>query len=161
MRRLLIVAMVLTLGLLAPGTSLAAPLPTAHYADLNCSDFPSQAAAQAELRADPSDPNHLDADHDGIAGEDNPAPYDLSPVGQPAPPPPPVSSPVTPPAQPCTFYAQTGHNLCRGFRDYWQTFGGLAVYGYPITDEMQVNGLTVQWFERARFEWHPGAFPSV
>ncbi len=37
----------------------------------NCADFPSQAAAQAVLRADPSDPNRLDADLDGIACEWN------------------------------------------------------------------------------------------
>ncbi|MDP8924716.1 MAG: excalibur calcium-binding domain-containing protein [Chloroflexota bacterium] len=42
----------------------------------NCSDFPSQAAAQAVLRADPSDPHHLDADRDGIACEKNPPPRD-------------------------------------------------------------------------------------
>ena len=35
--------------------------------DRNGSDFPKQAAAQAVLRADPSDPNRLDADRDGIA----------------------------------------------------------------------------------------------
>lgn len=50
---------------------------TAAHADLNCSDFPSQAAAQAHLRANPSDPDHLDTDGDGIACESNPAPKDL------------------------------------------------------------------------------------
>jgi hypothetical protein len=35
----------------------------------NCSDFATQAHAQAVLEADPSDPNRLDADHDGIACE--------------------------------------------------------------------------------------------
>jgi hypothetical protein len=33
----------------------------------NCPDFASQADAQAVLRADPSDPNRLDADKDGIS----------------------------------------------------------------------------------------------
>lgn len=37
----------------------------------NCSHFNSQARAQAVLRADPSDPNRLDADWDGIACENN------------------------------------------------------------------------------------------
>jgi micrococcal nuclease len=37
----------------------------------NCSDFASQADAQAVLRADPRDPNQLDGDHDGIACESN------------------------------------------------------------------------------------------
>jgi hypothetical protein len=49
----------------------------------NCSDFRSQADAQAVLRADPTDPNRLDADGSGtrgIACESNPAPHDLRPV---------------------------------------------------------------------------------
>lgn len=46
----------------------------------NCSDFKSQADAQAVLRAAPSDPNKLDTDRDGIACENNPAPKDLNPV---------------------------------------------------------------------------------
>lgn len=60
----------------------------------------------------------------------------------------------------CTFYAATGHNLCAGFQRYWETYGGLAVFGYPITEEFTENGLTVQYFERARFEWHPGEWPE-
>lgn len=45
--------------------------------DLNCSDFTSQAAAQAELRRDPNDPHKLDRDRDGIACKSNPPPRDL------------------------------------------------------------------------------------
>ena len=42
---------------------------TASAADLNCSDFATQAEAQAVLTADPTDPNNLDSDDDGIACE--------------------------------------------------------------------------------------------
>jgi hypothetical protein len=38
--------------------------------DLDCADFATQAEAQAEYDADPSDPNGLDADDDGIACEE-------------------------------------------------------------------------------------------
>ncbi len=38
----------------------------------NCSDFGSQAEAQAVLSADPSDPNGLDGDNDGVACESLP-----------------------------------------------------------------------------------------
>jgi lipoprotein-anchoring transpeptidase ErfK/SrfK len=55
----------------------------------------------------------------------------------------------------CTYYEQTSHRLCNGFRDYWETYGGLAVFGYPISEEFTENGQVVQYFERARFEWHP------
>ncbi len=53
-----------------------------------------------------------------------------------------------------TFYPQTGHRLSNAFRDYWLANGGLAIFGYPISEEFTENGLTVQYFERARFEWH-------
>jgi micrococcal nuclease len=46
----------------------------------NCSAFVSQAQAQAVLRADPRDPNRLDADRDGLACETNKPPFDLVPV---------------------------------------------------------------------------------
>jgi hypothetical protein len=66
----------------------------------------------------------------------------------------------------CTYYAATGHNLCAGFQAYWEKYGGLAVYGYPISEEQQETNLdtgqtyTVQYFQRARFEWHPGEWPE-
>jgi hypothetical protein len=41
--------------------------------DLNCSSFATQEEAQAELNRDPSDPNNLDADNDGIACEELPS----------------------------------------------------------------------------------------
>jgi hypothetical protein len=46
----------------------------------NCSDFASQAEAQAVLRADPSDPNRLDKDGNGVACESSAGPKDLLPV---------------------------------------------------------------------------------
>jgi hypothetical protein len=39
--------------------------------DKDCADFASQADAQAALTAEPSDPDNLDADDDGIACEDH------------------------------------------------------------------------------------------
>ncbi|MAG36010.1 MAG: hypothetical protein CL878_07190 [Dehalococcoidia bacterium] len=48
----------------------------------NCNAFSSQAQAQAVLRADPSDPNRLDGDRDGLACENNRAPKDLTPVAR-------------------------------------------------------------------------------
>jgi len=59
----------------------------------------------------------------------------------------------------CHYFNETSHNLCGGFAAFWEQFGGLAVFGYPISEEMQEDGMTVQYFERARFEWHPGDWP--
>jgi hypothetical protein len=61
----------------------------------------------------------------------------------------------------CNYYAETGHTLCRGFKSYWEQHGGLWMYGFPISQELQERNpdtgeiYTVQYFERARFEWHP------
>lgn len=49
-------------------------------ADKDCSDFPSQAAAQAALRANPADPWRLDSDRNGIACESLPGPKDTARV---------------------------------------------------------------------------------
>lgn len=51
-----------------------------------------------------------------------------------------------------TYYAQTGHTLGGAFKTYWSSNGGLSIFGYPISEEIQENGTTVQYFERARFE---------
>jgi peptidoglycan/xylan/chitin deacetylase (PgdA/CDA1 family) len=62
----------------------------------------------------------------------------------------------------CTYYAPTGHRLCFGFRDFWNAHGGLAIYGYPISEEFTdpATGLTVQYFERQRLEYHPSNPPA-
>jgi hypothetical protein len=57
-------AMTVGLGLLASPASAQ---------DLDCPDFPTQEAAQAEFDRVPGDPMRLDADGDGIACEDRPS----------------------------------------------------------------------------------------
>lgn len=54
-----------------------------------------------------------------------------------------------------SYFNETGHNLSGRFRAYWQQYGGLAINGLPISEEFNENGLVVQYFERARFEYHP------
>jgi photosystem II stability/assembly factor-like uncharacterized protein len=70
--------------------------------------------------------------------------------------------PVADPHQPgVTYFAATGHTLRGPFRAYWASHGGLALYGYPLSEEFrEVNPAdgqtyTVQYFERNRFEAHP------
>ena len=53
------------------------------------------------------------------------------------------------------YYEVTGHNLAHGFRHFFDTRGGLDLFGYPRTEEIVENGWTVQYFQRARFEYHP------
>jgi hypothetical protein len=58
-------------------------------------------------------------------------------------------------------FPQTGKRLGGLFLQYWNSHGGLAQQGYPISDEFDevsdLNGQTykVQYFERAVFEYHP------
>jgi hypothetical protein len=52
------------------------------------------------------------------------------------------------------YVSATGHYMRGVFRDYWDRNGGLANFGYPITDEYidQATGRIYQYYERARFE---------
>ncbi len=81
------------------------------------------------------------------------------------------------PQRGCLWFVETGFNVCdqapgAGFKSYWQTHGlidrqlnpyarSLALFGFPlssafITTNEQGDRVLTQWFERARFEWHPG-----
>jgi hypothetical protein len=77
------------------------------------------------------------------------------------------------PREGCTYFEQTGYNVCGDFLNYWSSNGlnldgqpgftaaeSLALFGFPLTGEFEAtledgNTYTVQWFERARFERHP------
>jgi hypothetical protein len=56
------------------------------------------------------------------------------------------------------YFAQTGHSISNSFRDFWQTNGGLRVFGYPLSEDFfqDINGeaVRVQYFERVRLETH-------
>jgi hypothetical protein len=58
------------------------------------------------------------------------------------------------------FFPETKHSISL-FRDWWDRNGGLPVFGYPISEEMQEKSATdgktytVQYFERNRLEHHP------
>jgi hypothetical protein len=69
----------------------------------------------------------------------------------------------------CSYFDETHHAVCGGFLAYWQSHGldfgdrgisfreSLALFGYPISEEFvdPATGMTVQYFERAVFEYHP------
>jgi hypothetical protein len=89
-----VLTLMLGVCLLAPPSASAAPQGRA--ADRNCSDFSSQRAAQDYFiaRGGPtSDPDRLDADHDGIACENNPCPCGRTPSSNPRPKPTPRPKP--------------------------------------------------------------------
>ncbi|MGN6698970.1 MAG: hypothetical protein ACTHMR_12500 [Thermomicrobiales bacterium] len=58
------------------------------------------------------------------------------------------------------YFPETGFTVSGRFLTYWETNGGLALNGYPISDERDEtleNGQVyrVQYFERVRIEYHP------
>jgi len=68
---------VLSLLVVCAAAVAALPVPAAARGDKDCSDFRTQRAAQIFFlrHGGPRyDPDRLDADHDGIACEDNPCP---------------------------------------------------------------------------------------
>ncbi|MDW8234085.1 MAG: hypothetical protein RMJ54_14990 [Roseiflexaceae bacterium] len=80
--------------------------------------------------------------------------------------------PRSEPKRGCRYFPETGHNVCGAFLAAWRASGleldgrrgkseveNLALFGLPLSDErievIAGNSYTVQWFERARFEFHP------
>jgi hypothetical protein len=78
----------------------------------------------------------------------------------------------------CLWFKETQFNVCNqagaiGFRAYWESHGlefdgragksygeSLALFGLPLTvpfvaENPSGDTVLMQWFERARFEWHP------
>lgn len=73
------------------------------------------------------------------------------------------------PAQPpeTAFFPETGHSLRGDFLRFWRKHGGVSIFGYPLSEEMTepdpadaTATYTVQYFERARFEFHPANPPG-
>jgi pimeloyl-ACP methyl ester carboxylesterase len=73
----------------------------------------------------------------------------------------PAPAPLTIPGTGSQAFAETGKTVTGIFLDYWKQNGGLAQQGYPISDllteKSPLDGktYTVQYFERAVFEYHP------
>ena len=67
----------------------------------------------------------------------------------------------TVPGEGSRTFPETGKTVTGLFLDYWEQNGGLAQQGFPISDLMaetsDLDGktYTVQYFERAVFEYHP------
>lgn len=53
------------------------------------------------------------------------------------------------------WFEQTRCYIGGAFWEHWRSNGGLMTFGYPLTNEIDEDGRTVQYFERAVFEWHP------
>ncbi|HST03809.1 MAG TPA: hypothetical protein VLQ48_03650, partial [Chloroflexia bacterium] len=73
----------------------------------------------------------------------------------------PMPPPTTLPGAGSNTFPETGKTTTGVFLDYWNAHGGLAQQGYPISDvigeisDLDGKPYTVQYFERAVFEYHP------
>ena len=60
----------------------------------------------------------------------------------------------SPASQFVRFFPETGVSVGGAFLSFFDQYGGVRIFGYPITSEMSEGGMTVQYFERQRFEYH-------
>ncbi|MGC9520438.1 MAG: hypothetical protein ACP5HG_00980 [Anaerolineae bacterium] len=64
--------------------------------------------------------------------------------------------PEEPPPEPeRRFFEETGFWVSGEFLAYFDTHGGLEIFGYPISAPYNDRGILVQYFQKARLEWHP------
>ena len=68
-------------------------------------------------------------------------------------------------------FPETGQSIAHGFKAFWEAYGGLPIFGLPLSGELDevISGCgcpkdgqahAVQYFERAVFEHHPGLAPD-
>jgi uncharacterized protein YkwD len=53
------------------------------------------------------------------------------------------------------YFPQTQQYMEPRFQSYWDSRGGVRIFGYPVTAPIWENGILIQYTERARFEYHP------
>lgn len=67
----------------------------------------------------------------------------------------PLRAVAAPAEQALIYYPETGHNIGLRFRRFYERYGGLEVFGLPLTEVIADGPMQVQYFERARFELRP------
>ena len=53
------------------------------------------------------------------------------------------------------YFPETGHVVSYAFLNYFRKKGGVDIFGYPRSEFLYEDGYIVQYFQRARMEWHP------
>ena len=53
------------------------------------------------------------------------------------------------------YFPETGHVVSYAFLKYFREMGGVDIFGYPRSEIVYEDGYYVQYFQRARMEWHP------
>lgn len=60
----------------------------------------------------------------------------------------------------CRLFPATGYRVCYAFRQFYERHHGGEFFGNPISNLEMQQGLVVQYFERARLEWHAERMPG-
>jgi hypothetical protein len=60
----------------------------------------------------------------------------------------------------CRYFSANRKSVCYDFLEFFNKYGGVAQFGYPVTNFALEDGWIVQYFQRARFEWHPELPPG-
>jgi hypothetical protein len=55
------------------------------------------------------------------------------------------------------YYPETGHAISGDFLAFFNAYGGLERFGFPISEPVVADGNLVQDFQRARLFWHANA----
>ena len=55
----------------------------------------------------------------------------------------------------CRAYTETGFSVCFAFLEFFDQYGGVSQFGYPISAFEYHENKLVQYFEKARLEWQP------
>jgi hypothetical protein len=70
---------------------------------------------------------------------------------------PPVASDQIPASNTAShhYFPETQHVVSHAFLIAFRDMGGLEIFGYPRSEMLYEDGHIVQYFQRARMEWHP------
>ncbi|RRR66531.1 MAG: murein L,D-transpeptidase [Candidatus Viridilinea halotolerans] len=59
------------------------------------------------------------------------------------------------------YFPETGHTLWGKFRSFWERRDGMQLYGLPLSEVVEEDGRSIQYFERAKFVYFPEELPGV
>ena len=61
---------------------------------------------------------------------------------------------------PCRYFVEAKYPVCFSFLEFFEKHGGIAQFGFPISSLEDHEGRIMQYFQRARLEWHPELPPG-
>jgi len=70
------------------------------------------------------------------------------------------SPPLTPSPTETHYFPETGQTVQGDFLRFFDMYGGVESFGLPLTEEIVVDGWRVQYFSKARLEYHPENEPA-